>query len=271
MDNNETGGFTTDLMKRERLKFLVTNDDGYQSLGIRVIKEILESRGEVVIVAPDKEMSATSHSLTLSRPLRVNRHEQGVFSVDGTPTDCVMLAVNGLVSDRPDFLVSGINHGANLGDDVTYSGTVAAAIEGTLLGIPSIAVSFASRDLRYLPEWHTPLQRILEQITTKNIPKDTLLNVNLPPIPVGRSRGVKSTTLGKRIYQDAVQANRDDAGQIYYWIGGQKIQWKGNNSSDFVAIKEGFVSITPLHLDLTDYRTLEELSGWGITYPKEDN
>ena len=253
------------------MRFLVTNDDGYDSLGIRMIADILRELGDVVVVAPEQEMSATSHSLTLSRPLRVNRQGKGVYSIDGTPTDCVMLAVNGLVKGRPDYVISGINHGANLGDDVTYSGTVAAAIEGTLLGIPSIAVSYTSRDPRFLAEWESPLSNILRQITGREMPGDTLLNVNLPAIPVEESHGVKVTTLGKRIYQDAVSSNRDEMGRVYYWIGGQKIQWKGNNSSDFVAVKEGYVSITPLHLDLTNYGMLEELNGWGVSLHGEGN
>jgi len=253
------------------MNFLVTNDDGYHSLGIHMIASLLREVGDVTVVAPEQEMSATSHSLTLSRPLKVKRQEKGVYSIDGTPTDCVMLAMNGLVQERPDYVVSGINHGANLGDDVTYSGTVAAAIEGTLLGIPSIAVSYTSRDPSFLAEWEAPLLAILRQITERKMPDDTLLNLNLPAIPVSDSRGVKVTTLGKRIYQDAVSSNKDERGQVYYWIGGQEIQWTGNNSSDFIAINEGYVSITPLHLDLTNYRTLEELNGWGIHLGGEGN
>lgn len=246
------------------MRFLVTNDDGYESMGIRMVADILRRLGEVDVVAPDAEMSATSHSLTLSRPLRVNRHGDRVCSVDGTPTDCVMLAVNGLIGERPDYVVSGINHGANLGDDVTYSGTVAAAIEGTLLGIPSIALSYTSRDPRFLAEWEPPLASLLDQITSRKMPEDTLLNVNLPARSFAEAKGVRFTTLGKRAYQDAVSSNRDDRGQVHYWIGGQKIQWTGSNESDFVAIEEGFVSITPLHLDLTNYGTLAELEGWGV-------
>lgn len=253
------------------MNFLVTNDDGYRSIGINMIATLLRKLGNVTVVAPEQEMSATSHSLTLSRPLRVKRQDRGVYSVDGTPTDCVMLAVNGLVKERPDYVISGINHGANLGDDVTYSGTVAAAIEGTLLGIPSIAVSYTSRDPKFLAEWESPLLNILRQITDRKMPEDTLLNLNLPAIPVSESRGVKVTTLGKRIYQDAVSSNEDEKGQVYYWIGGQEIHWTGDNSSDFIAINEGYVSITPLHLDLTNYRTLEELSGWGIRIHGEGN
>jgi 5'-nucleotidase len=253
------------------MKFLVTNDDGYRSFGINMIAALLRELGEVTVVAPEEEMSATSHSLTLSRPLKVNRQDPGVYSIDGTPTDCVMLAVNGLVKERPDYVISGINHGANLGDDVTYSGTVAAAIEGTLLGIPSIAVSYTSRDPRFLAEWESPLLNILKQITDRKMPEDTLLNLNLPAIPVSESRGVKVTTLGKRIYQDAVSSNKDERGQVYYRIGGQQIKWTGNNSSDFIAINEGYVSITPLHLDLTNYRTLEELNEWGIQIHGEGN
>ncbi len=247
------------------MRFLLTNDDGYRSLGIAMMARILEDIGRVTIVAPDSEMSAASHSLTLTRALRVNPHDKGVYSVDGTPTDCVMLAVNGILKERPDYLISGINHGANLGDDVTYSGTVAAAIEGTLLGIPSLAISYASRDPGFLTGWEEPLTRMMKQITSRKMPEDTLFNINLPAVPASESRSIRVTTLGKRKYQDAVTSSSDDQGQVYYWIGGQEIEWTGNNSSDFVAIREGCVSLTPLHLDLTNYRTLEELSNWGLT------
>lgn len=252
------------------MRFLVTNDDGYRSPGINMLARILGEIGDVVVVAPDEEMSATSHSLTLTRPLRVNRRQKGIYTIDGTPTDCVMLAVNGLISERPDYVCSGINHGANLGDDVTYSGTVAAAIEGTLLGIPSLAISYASRDPRFMAGWEETLRSILAQITSQRMPEDTLLNLNLPAIPATESRGVKVTTLGKRTYQDAVTSKEDQRGQVFYWIGGQEIQWKGNHSSDFMATREGYVSITPLHLDLTNYRALEELNAWDLSLRKEE-
>lgn len=244
--------------------FLLSNDDGYRAFGIRMMRDILLEIGDVVVVAPEEERSAASHSLTLTRPLDVNKRGDGIYAVDGTPTDCVMMAVHGLMEQQPDFVVSGINHGANLGDDVTYSGTVAAAIEGTLLGIPSIAVSYASRDSGHMPLWGKKLLRLIEQITAKKFPLDTLLNINIPPVDPAESNKIKVTTLGRRLYEDPVHIEGDDDDRFSFRIGGQGPHWQGENSCDFRAIDEGCVSITPIHLDLTNYQAIEKLKSWEL-------
>ncbi len=248
--------------------FLLSNDDGYRAFGIRMLREILLQMGDVVVVAPEEERSAASHSLTLTRPLDVRKTGDGIYAVDGTPTDCVMMAIHGLIENKPDFVISGINHGANLGDDVTYSGTVAAAIEGTLLGIPSIAVSYTSRDSTFLHLWGKKLLQLLEQIIEKQLPDDTLLNINIPSIDSDLTNGVKITTLGRRIYQDPVQIDDENDDNFSFTIGGQGPRWQGENSCDFRAIDEGFVSVTPIHLDLTNYDVIDELVSWELRVGK---
>lgn len=244
--------------------FLLSNDDGYRAFGIRMMRDILLEIGDVVVVAPEDERSAASHSLTLTRPLDVKKKGDGIYAVDGTPTDCVMMAVHGFMEKQPDFVVSGINHGANLGDDVTYSGTVAAAIEGTLLGIPSIAVSYASRDSGHMPLWGKKLLGLFEQMTKRTFPLDTLLNINIPPIDPALSNGVKITTLGRRLYEDPVQIEGEDETRFSFRIGGQGPNWRGENSCDFRAIDDGCISITPIHLDLTNYHVIDELNSWEL-------
>jgi len=244
--------------------FLLSNDDGYRAFGIRMLRELLLELGDVVVVAPVDERSAASHSLTLTRQLDVRKTGDGIYTVDGTPTDCVMMAVHGLMERKPDFVISGINHGANLGDDVTYSGTVAAAIEGTLLGIPSIAVSYASRGTDFLHLWGKKLLKLLNEITSRKMPIDTLLNVNLPPIDPAQAGGVKITTLGRRQYENPVKIQEEDKNGFSFKIGGQGPRWRGENSCDFKAIDEGCVSVTPIHLDLTNYEVLDELRSWEL-------
>ncbi|MFQ6103377.1 MAG: 5'/3'-nucleotidase SurE [Candidatus Glassbacteria bacterium] len=244
--------------------FLLSNDDGFRAFGLRMLREILLELGDVVVVAPEEERSAASHSLTISRPLDVRKTGDGIYAVDGTPTDCIMMAVNGLLEERPDFVISGINHGANLGDDVTYSGTVAAAIEGTLLGIPSLAISYASRDSKFIHLWGKKLLMLLDQLIRKDLPTDTLLNINIPPINPDDTAGVKITTLGRRLYQDPIQIEKEDDERFSFTIGGQGPRWKGANSCDFKAVDEGFISITPIHLDLTNYDVIDELNAWRL-------
>lgn len=246
-------------------RILLTNDDGVTAEGLVALKQALSSHWDIAVVAPDREQSATSHALTLDRPLRVRKLEDRTFSVDGTPTDCVMLAVYGdLLERKPDLVVSGINHGPNLGDDVTYSGTVAAAIEGTLLGVPSLAFSLAAwTDLRFDVAAETAI-RLIRTAFNENMPKDTLLNVNVPNLPPERIRGLRTTKLGRRTYRDAVVAGVDPRGKPYYWIGAQDPSWTGDAESDFAAIEEGYISLTPLHLDLTNYAALPALRQWKI-------
>ncbi|HSJ07654.1 MAG TPA: 5'/3'-nucleotidase SurE [Longimicrobiales bacterium] len=248
------------------MRILVTNDDGYLAGGIQALARAAADLGDVQVVAPDREQSATSHSLTLHYPLRVRHAGDGVQVVDGTPTDCVMLAVGELLQERPDFVLSGINHGANLGDDVLYSGTVAAAMEATILGIPAIALSHVGQDHDHLADWSGVLATLLDQLMTRgDFPKETLLNVNLPPVRPDDVAGIRVTTLGRRAYVGSLTRASDPAGREYFWIGGGESKWWGGPDSDFRAVHEGFISVTPLHLDLTNYRLLEALDGWDLT------
>ena len=249
------------------MRLLVTNDDGILAHGIECLAEAAAPLGEVTVVAPDREQSATSHSLTLHHPLRPVRRGDRRWQVDGTPTDCVMLAVEALMPERPDWVLSGINHGQNMGEDVLYSGTVAAAMEGLALGVPSIAVSFAGGDLRAdvgrLRELIPVLTRVLGHITAlPAFPRDTLLNVNLPPLAATEIRGMRLTRLGRRVYSQSVTPLQDPWGRDIFWIGGGEISWSGEEDSDFRAIEDGFVSVTPLHLDLTNYTVLQAATTW---------
>lgn len=247
------------------MRILVTNDDGYLAGGIRTLASAAATLGDVQVVAPDREQSATSHSLTLHYPLRV-RGIEGMQVVDGTPTDCVMLAVGELLENRPDFVLSGVNHGANLGDDVLYSGTVAAAMEATILGIPAVAVSYAGSEFDGLPQWGDLLGGLLRQLLVRDdFPAETLLNVNLPAVAPDRVAGVKITSLGRRAYVGSLTRAEDPNGREYFWIGGGESRWWGGADSDFRAIHDGYISVTPLHLDLTNYRLLEDIGRWGLT------
>lgn len=246
-------------------RILVTNDDGIYSEGIRKLADALRAVGDVIIVAPDREQSAASHALTLNRPLRLLKIEETEWIVDGTPTDCVNLAVLSLLKGaRPDIVVSGINFGPNLGDDVTYSGTISAAFEGALLNIPSIAFSSLIGEhfsFDRAAAFAAELTRIFLQ--EKRDP-GIILNVNFPPATFN---GVKVTRLGKRIYSEGVIERLDPRGRKYYWIGGEEPTWFPGENTDFEAVQNGFVSITPLHLDLTHhesiarFKPLEEMLG----------
>ena len=247
------------------MNILCTNDDGYLATGLQVLASAARKLGNVTIVAPDREQSATSHSLTLHHPLRSRRAADGALVVDGTPTDCVILAVNALMDHRPDICFSGVNHGANMGEDVLYSGTVAAAMEATVLGIPSVAVSYAGPEFESIEAWEAPLADLLVGVVERSdFPTSTLLNVNLPPISPSDIKGVRVTSLGERRYSESLTRSRDPSGKEYYWIGGGAREWKGDGDSDFRAIHEGYISVTPLHLDLTNYSLLEEIRGWNL-------
>ena len=249
------------------MKLLCTNDDGILAHGLACLIRAAEPLGDVTVVAPDREQSATSHSLTLHHPLRPVARGERRFQVDGTPTDCVMLAVEALMPERPDFVLSGINHGQNMGEDVLYSGTVAAAMEGLALGIPSIAISFAGGDLRadvsMLDDQVDILTPLLSHLTAlPSFPRETLLNVNLPPLPASQIKGVRLTRLGRRVYSDSLKPMRDPWGRDIFWIGGGSISWQGREDSDFRAIQEGYISVTPLHLDLTHFDMLAAAATW---------
>lgn len=248
------------------MRILCTNDDGYLAVGLRVLSAAAEPLGTVTIVAPDREQSATSNSLTLHRPLRARRSTDGAMIVDGTPTDCVILAVNELMEGPPDVCLSGINHGSNMGEDVLYSGTVAGATEATVIGIPAIAISYAGDDYEELDEWTDLLTTLLRSILEREpFPSDTLFNINLPPTDPADVKGVRVTSLGQRRYSDTITKGNDPSGREYFWIGGGEVSWSGASDSDFAAIQEGYISVTPLHLDLTNYRLLEEIRGWRLT------
>lgn len=249
------------------MRFLITNDDGILAKGIECLIAATEPLGEVTVVAPDREQSATSHSLTLHHPVRPVRRGERRWQVDGTPTDCVMLALEALMPERPDFVLSGINHGQNMGEDVLYSGTVAAAMEGLALGVPSIALSFAGGDLRAdvsrLNEQVGVLTPVLKHLTSlPAFPRDTLFNVNLPPVAADAVKGIKLTRLGRRVYSQSVAPMNDPWGRQIYWIGGGEITWTGEPDSDFRAIQDGYISVTPLHLDLTHFDVLQGADRW---------
>ncbi|MDT8435299.1 MAG: 5'/3'-nucleotidase SurE [Gemmatimonadota bacterium] len=244
-------------------RILCTNDDGIHARGLAVLVEAARSLGEVTVVAPDREQSATSHSLTVHRPLRVTTLDGTRHVIDGTPTDCVLIAVNQLLEERPDFVLSGVNHGPNMGEDVLYSGTVAAAMEATILGIPSIAVSFASRDVARLAEGAEALAGILRPLLGRGeFPRETFFNINLPDIAPAEIQGVRVTTLGRRVYSDSLTRREDPAGREYFWIGGGVSSWHGRDDSDFRAVRAGFASLTPLRLDLTNYGLMHEVRTW---------
>lgn len=247
------------------MRILCTNDDGYMARGLSVLARAARCHGEVAIVAPDREQSATSHSLTIHRPLRARRSQEGAYVVDGTPTDCVIMAVNELLGYRPDFCLSGVNHGSNMGEDVLYSGTVAAAMEATVIGIPSVALSYTGDDYETLDGWQRLLEDFLRQILARDsFPPHTLLNVNLPAIPPTEVKGIRVTSLGQRQYSDSITRTLDPKGREYFWIGGGISAWAGAEDADFRAVQDGYISVTPLHLDLTNYTTLEEIREWQL-------
>lgn len=247
------------------MKILVTNDDGIHAPGITALAEALGRVGEVAVVAPDRERSAVSHALTLHHPLRAECLGPGRFAVDGTPTDCVNLGIHSLLDFHPDLVVSGINRGANLGDDVTYSGTVAAAMEATLMGIPAFAISLASRDERCDYSAAAAFAaRLAVTIIANGLPVDTFLNVNVPDMRVEQLQPPLVTTQGKRRYEGTIVDKVDPRGRSYYWIGTADLDFHDIEGSDFSAISKGHISVTPLHLDLTNHRSIDLLRTWDL-------
>lgn len=244
------------------MKILVSNDDGYQSPGLIMLADVLGQLGEVVVVAPERDRSGASNSLTLDVPLRAERMPNGFIRVDGTPTDCVHLALTGLPYVDPDIVVAGINHGANLGDDVLYSGTVAAATEGRFLGLPSIAVSIVSHAPRHLATAAEVALRLVTNLRGNLLDSSIILNVNVPDIPIDQIRGYAATRLGHRHKAESVVRSTDPRGRVIYWLGPAGPEQDAGAGTDFEAIRNGFVSVTPLQVDLTRHAALEELGCW---------
>ncbi len=244
------------------MKILLSNDDGYFAEGLLALAGALKKRADIVIVAPDKNRSAASNSLTLDLPLRASEIEPNFYKVDGTPTDCVHLAITGLIKDEPDMVIAGINHGANMGDDVLYSGTLAAATEGRFLGFPAIAISLASNTPQYFETAAEVAIYLLQRIQEKPLARDVVLNVNVPDIPLTKLKGYQVTRLGQRHKSEPVIKSEDPRGRPIYWVGPPGLARDDGFGTDFNAVKNNYVSITPLQLDLTRYELLDDLSEW---------
>lgn len=244
------------------MHILLSNDDGYLAPGLKAIADELSPIADITVVAPDRNRSGASNSLTLQRPLRAQKTPMGFYKVDGTPTDCVHLALTGLLTDEPDMVVSGINSGANLGDDVIYSGTVAAATEGRFLGLPALAVSLSGREEKYYDSAARATAEIIRKLLIKPLPEDTILNVNVPDLPWPEIRGFQATRLGFRHRAEPVVQQRDPSNQKIYWVGPVGLAQDAGEGTDFYAIKNGFVSVTPLQIDLTRHEGVESLQYW---------
>ncbi|MCA9413796.1 MAG: 5'/3'-nucleotidase SurE [Candidatus Omnitrophica bacterium] len=258
-------------MNSERPHFLLTNDDGIDALGINMLHEVLQNHGRVTMIAPDQERSAVSHAFSLHHPLRLIKRRESVYSLSGTPVDCVMFGLRGFLDpeDLPDFVISGINHGANLGDDVLYSGTVAGALEGAMFSKPAVAVSLATEfsDPKELQKLHMEtaagfMDAFIPHFVEKPCPGGTLLNVNVPNLPKDRIEGSRFTTLGKRIYRDRVIQRHDPQGREYYWIGGDPPEHEPAEGTDFDALSHNHVAITPLKWRMCHGEDLRRYSDW---------
>ncbi len=246
------------------MKILLSNDDGVYAPGLVTLAEYTAKVGDVTVVAPDRNKSGASHSLTLDRPLRVTKTHKGYYSVNGTPTDCVHVAITGLLEFEPDIVISGINDGSNVGDDVLYSGTVAAATEGRFLGLPSIAISLATNKTpaKHFETAAKIAVNLLAEIEEHPLPSDTILNVNVPDIPYDKLKGYQVTRLGNRHRAEPVIATTDPRGRPIYWVGPAGAEEDAGPGTDFHAINNNFVSITPLQMDLTRYNGLDTLKEW---------
>lgn len=244
------------------MRILVTNDDGYLAPGLACLARALATFAEVDVVAPDRDRSGASNSLTLDRPLRVRRGENGFWCVDGTPTDCVHLALTGLMEQQPDMVISGINRGSNLGDDVLYSGTVAGAVEGRFLGAPAIAVSLAGFAGRHFETAADIVVRLVHRLKHEPLPADTILSVNVPDLPMHEIAGIEATRLGHRHKAEAVSRMTDPRGNTVYWVGAAGPEADAGPGTDFDAIRRSAIAITPLQVDLTRYTALEQVSSW---------
>lgn len=252
------------------MAILVTNDDGVHSPGLIALFRAMRELGEAYIVAPDRERSAVGHSLTLHRPLKVDELREHVYAVNGTPTDCVVLGVSKVLPKRVRMVVSGINLGSNLGDDITYSGTVSAAIEGTIMNIPSLSVSMPGDKTFHFETAAFYAASIAKYIMEKALPYDTFLNVNVPNLPRNQVKGIKLTRQGRRIYDNSIKDLLSPRGEKHYWIGGGEPFWEHGEDTDMNAIEGGYVSVTPVHLDFTNYKALDYLRRQGPLFEKDN-
>ncbi len=244
------------------MHLLLSNDDGYQARGLEALADSLSHIAKITVVAPHLDCSAASNSLTLQMPLRANEVKPGWYKVDGTPTDCVHLGITGLLENEPDMVVSGINSGPNLGDDVIYSGTVAAAMEGRYLGYPAVAVSINSFEAQHFMTAAMVTKNIVKQIINKPLPKDIILNVNVPDVPLEKIQGVQTTRLGNRHKAEPAVLDKDPRGKPIFWVGAAGPEQDAGPGTDFCAVSENYVSVTPLHVDLTKYSSMDLVSSW---------
>ena len=244
------------------MRILISNDDGYQARGLRTLAAHLRPVADVVVVAPDRNRSGASNSLTLETPLRVERVDQNLYYVNGTPTDCVHIAITGLLEQEPDVLISGINNGANLGDDVLYSGTVAAAMEGRFLGIPSIAVSLVLNGKEHYETAAKLVRKLVERNITDPLPTDSILNINVPDVPFEQIKGVRATRLGFRHKSEPAVKALDPHNRPIYWIGPAGPGQDTGVGTDFHAIAVGYVSVSPIKFDLTAHASIEKVATW---------
>jgi 5'-nucleotidase len=244
------------------MRILLSNDDGYQAPGLAVLAEKLSELAQIDVVAPERNRSGASNSLTLELPIRAVTTSNGFISVDGTPTDCVHLAITGLLDEEPDMVIAGINSGANMGDDVLYSGTVAAATEGRFLGYPAIAISMVSHDPDHYATGARVAVDLVERLKRLPLPSDTILNVNVPDLPYESLRGVQATRLGHRHKAEPVVKSQDPRGKTIYWVGPAGPEQDAGAGTDFHAVRNGYVSVTPLQVDLTRHAAIESLGRW---------
>ena len=244
------------------MRILLSNDDGYQAPGIRCLANALQQIADVTVVAPERNRSGASNSLTLDNPIRATTAENGYVFVDGTPTDCVHLAITGLLEREPDMVIAGINAGANLGDDVLYSGTVAAAMEGRFLGLPAIAVSLQGDIPQHFDTAAQSVIRLLERIQHEPLPVDTILNVNVPDVALSEIQGIQATRLGRRHKSEPVVKQLDPRRRPIYWVGPAGAEEDAGPGTDFYAVRHNIVSVTPLQIDLTRYESLETIGHW---------
>ncbi len=244
------------------MRILLSNDDGYQAEGIICLHQALKNKADLTVVAPDRNRSGASNSLTLDSPLRATEKDNGFISVEGTPTDCVHLAITGLLDEEPDMVIAGINAGANMGDDVLYSGTVAAAVEGRFLGLPAIAVSLSGETLRHYDSAARAVEVIIDQLAQQPLPANTILNINVPDLPWAEIKGFIATRLGHRHKAEPVYRDKDPRGKPIFWVGPPGEKQDAGPGTDFHAVANNSISVTPLQIDMTHYESLDVVANW---------